>query len=364
MVMSLNEKFTALADEVRELSGTDTSKSIDDMTSDINSVNTAINEQDNLLVQLFTVIDSLPAAGSPETRPTLFPPTISFSDSTTVLTVKDNSNGSFTVDYDLYVNDEFVATLASKSEALKDYIEHTETIELKVQARADCFNSSAYTPSIIWVKYNADGTPGLAYTISSGGTYATCTGLGSATESEIEIASTIDGVPVTGIQQMAFQQKTSITKLTIGQNITGIGDQCFYGCANLKNVIFGPNPISCGNRSFMSCTSLESITVYTDISYLDVFYNCSNLTSATLLGNRSTYYNNFGTDFLGRCLKLKRLDISALTSALRLQAISDISGNNADLQIRVHPTLIDYYKSATNWAALADKIVTEFTNEI
>lgn len=363
MVMSLNEKFTALADEVRELSGTNTSKGIDDMTSDLNSVNTAINEQDNLLAQLFTVIDSLPAAGSPETRPTLFPPTISFNDTTTVLTVKDNSNGNFAVDYDLYVNDEFIATLASKSEALKDYIEHTETIELKVQARADCFNSSTYTPSIIWVKYNADGTPGLAYTISSGGTHATCTGLGSATDSEIEIASTVDGVPVTRTESMAFQ-KTYITKLTIGQNITSIGDQCFYQCTNLKNVIFSPNPINCGNRSFMGCTSLESITVYPDISKLDVFYNCGNLTNVTLLGNCSQYYNYFGTDFLGRCLKLKRFDISALTSTLTLKAISDISGDNADLQIRVHPTLIDYYKSATNWAALADKIVTEFTNEI
>jgi hypothetical protein len=40
--MSVNEKMTALADEIREVSGTTTSKSIDAMTSDVDAANAEI----------------------------------------------------------------------------------------------------------------------------------------------------------------------------------------------------------------------------------------------------------------------------------------------------------------------------------
>jgi hypothetical protein len=42
--MSVNSKMTALADEIRELSGTTTKKSLDAMTSDVDAANTEIAE--------------------------------------------------------------------------------------------------------------------------------------------------------------------------------------------------------------------------------------------------------------------------------------------------------------------------------
>ena len=41
---TVNEKMTALANEIRELSGTTTPKSIDEMTSDVDAANTEISE--------------------------------------------------------------------------------------------------------------------------------------------------------------------------------------------------------------------------------------------------------------------------------------------------------------------------------
>lgn len=61
--MSVNEKMTALADEVRELSGTESAKSIDAMTSDIDAANTEINEQAGLIEQIVTVLENKAAGG-------------------------------------------------------------------------------------------------------------------------------------------------------------------------------------------------------------------------------------------------------------------------------------------------------------
>ena len=53
---TVNEKMTALANEIRELSGTTTSKSIDAMTTDVNAANENINEQSNLISQISTLV--------------------------------------------------------------------------------------------------------------------------------------------------------------------------------------------------------------------------------------------------------------------------------------------------------------------
>lgn len=53
----------ALADEVRELSGTNTLKSIDAMTSDVDAANTEIAEQTELLEQIVTALEGKVAGG-------------------------------------------------------------------------------------------------------------------------------------------------------------------------------------------------------------------------------------------------------------------------------------------------------------
>lgn len=61
--MSVNSKMTALADEIRELSGTTTTKSIDAMTIDVDAANTEISEQMDLIAQITSALEGKAAGG-------------------------------------------------------------------------------------------------------------------------------------------------------------------------------------------------------------------------------------------------------------------------------------------------------------
>lgn len=63
---TVNEKMTALANEVRELSGTTTPKSIDAMTSDVNDANAEVSSQTDLIAQIKNTVDNLPEASKPQ----------------------------------------------------------------------------------------------------------------------------------------------------------------------------------------------------------------------------------------------------------------------------------------------------------
>lgn len=54
---TVNEKMTALANEIRELSGTTDTKSLDEMKVDVDAANTEITEQAELIAQITTALE-------------------------------------------------------------------------------------------------------------------------------------------------------------------------------------------------------------------------------------------------------------------------------------------------------------------
>lgn len=61
---TINEKMTALADEVRELSGVTTPLSIDNMTTEVSDANAEISEQMDLIAQISTALEGKASGGS------------------------------------------------------------------------------------------------------------------------------------------------------------------------------------------------------------------------------------------------------------------------------------------------------------
>lgn len=64
--MNANEKLTALADEVRELSGTTTTKGLDDMKNDVDAANAEIAEQVALISQITAALEGKTSGGGGE----------------------------------------------------------------------------------------------------------------------------------------------------------------------------------------------------------------------------------------------------------------------------------------------------------
>lgn len=270
-------------------------------------------------------------------QPTLFAPSIQLNSVLGTLTITDNKNGAFEVLYDLYADDNKLATLSSKTATLTDYMEHTETVEVKVQAIGTNFNSSEFSV-VEWTYFSAGGTVGLAYTLSSDGAYATCTSIGEAIDTDIEILALYEGVPVTEIGSKAFYSKQKITSVVIPDSVLSIGSEAFADCRGITSIVIGSSVTSIGYSAFNCCNHLPSMVIPASV-------------------------RSIGGDWIRYCWALKRVDFSTHTVIPSLTN-TWYHDTHADLQIKVPEVLYEEWKSATNWSYYANKIVTEFTNEV
>ena len=103
-------------------------------------------------------------------------------------------------------------------------------------------------------------TKGLTFTlINNDLEYEVSRYNGSSTE--VYIASTHNGKPVTSIGSFAFYSCRSLTSVTIGNSVTSIGGRAFFSCDSLISVIIGNSVTSIGDWAFYYCDSLTSIIV-------------------------------------------------------------------------------------------------------
>jgi len=64
--MSVNTKMTAIADEIRELSGTTEAMGLDAMASNVSNANTEIDNQEGLLAEIASALEGKAAGGNVE----------------------------------------------------------------------------------------------------------------------------------------------------------------------------------------------------------------------------------------------------------------------------------------------------------
>lgn len=155
----------------------------------------------------------------------------------------------------------------------------------------------------------------------------------------------------------AAEQENKLIERTIANyyndQLTTIGTYAFYACSNLQSVSC-PKATSVKGNGFMNCSALTSV----------------NLPMVTQLANYA---------FQG-CSSLEKLDLPALTSmqgavfsgntslvALILRSSKRCNLGNKNVftntpiangtgYIYVPSTLVDTYKTATNWSTYADQI--------
>ena len=70
----------------------------------------------------------------------------------------------------------------------------------------------------------------LSYALSEDGTFYICDGIGTVTGTDIEIADSVEGLPVKEIGENAFSGNKSLKRVLVSENVERIGKNAFNGC--------------------------------------------------------------------------------------------------------------------------------------
>ncbi len=149
-----------------------------------------------------------------------------------------------------------------------------------------------------------DGTLQLSYEDCPGGLLVTGTTVFETRK--IVIPSEVDGVPVIGIKDGAFEENDklreivlpdtlrsiearafygcdSLTEVVLPNSLEYIGDEAFFGCLKLEKVSFGENVRFIGNGAFSDCAALKEISALNvEEIGAQAFYFCESLTNVVI----------------------------------------------------------------------------------
>ena len=105
---------------------------------------------------------------------------------------------------------------------------------------------------------------GLLFELSSDAAYYILSGIGECTDTEINIPSTFNEMPMKEIGNGAFSNCSFIKSVIIPNSVTGIGEKAFNNCTALVDITIPDSVVSIGAAAFYNCESLENVYI-TDI---------------------------------------------------------------------------------------------------
>jgi hypothetical protein len=317
--MSVNSKMTAIADEIRELSGTTETMGLDAMASNLGEANNEVDSQAELLSQIATALEGK-AVGSEQATP--------------VISV--NSSGLIT------------ATAGDKSATKQLTTQAAKTITPSTSSQTavakDVYTTGVVTVAAIPSNYVV---PTGTLNITANGTYdvknyATATvnvegsgGGGNSSTEDALLMGTVSGEysnnRVTSIAAYAFSECTNLTSVDL-PNVTLIKDYAFNKCSNLANVSI-PSLVTMNQRAFYFCTKIAKLDL-------------PNLTSMAQYALAQCQY------LVTLILRSETVCTLANTNALTNTPIAKATTG----YIYVPSALVESYKSATNWSTYASQI--------
>ncbi|MBN2703380.1 MAG: leucine-rich repeat protein [Pontiellaceae bacterium] len=103
----------------------------------------------------------------------------------------------------------------------------------------------------------------------------------------VVIPGTIDGYPVTRIEDSAFEFCFSLTEVVIPDSVIGIGDSAFADCESLTKVVIPDNVTTIGVGAFRYCSSLTEVVFGSGVTTIgdEAFYKCIDLTEVVIPDN-------------------------------------------------------------------------------
>ncbi|MBR4034449.1 MAG: leucine-rich repeat protein, partial [Clostridia bacterium] len=162
-----------------------------------------------------------------------------------------------------------------------------------------------------------NGTPGLLYMINPDGKSASLVSVGDCRETEITVASSYNGYPVTTIGDSVFIDQNKLKSVTIPDTVTEIGYAAFSLCTSLTSIRIPESMTTIGGYAFSMCTSLSEIGLPAGITYIgrDAFTSCPikeiNLGDALESIEAEVFMN---------CTKLERIALPRSVRSIDLRA--------------------------------------------
>ena len=216
----------------------------------------------------------------------------------------------------------------------------------------------AYTaPGEYVIKLTVDGTMGFYGDFEFGSAILSCSADFDSRDfvyrnsaQKIEL-----GNGVTSIGQAAFAMCYSLASITIPNSVTSIELGVFYNCSSLASITLPNNVTSIGTYAFYNCYSLASITILNGVTSIEqeAFAMCYSLSSITMPNS----VTSIGEQAFDSCWSVAFYDFTACTSVPTLSGTSAFGNIAIDCQIRVPASLVDAWKTATNWSIYANYIV-------
>ena len=164
------------------------------------------------------------------------------------------------------------------------------------------------------------------------------------------------GKNVTSIGSNAFEYCYSLASITIPTGVTSIGSNAFQNCISLASITIPTGVTSIGSNAFDYCYSLASITIPTGVTSIDssTFKYCYSLASITI----PTGVTSIGSNAFQNCYGMRYYDFSECTAIPALSNTNAFSFIPSDCQMLIPSALYNNWKTATNWATYASKMVS------
>lgn len=189
--------------------------------------------------------------------------------------------------------------------------------------------------------------------------HATATTVGDCAFAYCNNLTKVSFPAVTKLNFEAFKSCTKLSSVSFPA-VASIDTNVFHGCNKLSNVNF-PLLRDIGMQAFMNCSKLSSVhfPVLSKIGY-GAFWNCESLNTANF-----PKVQQIGNYAFSNCYNLKSLyltgsSVCALTNSTAF-ASTPIGGYSASAgtygSIYVPTSLVDAYKSATNWTYFSSRFV-------
>lgn len=297
---TVNEKMTAIANEIRTLSGTTSAMGLDAMATHVGNANSEVDSQASLIAQIVTALNgkALDDGSSGAVEVQLQDKTVTPTTSAQIITADSGYDGldtvtvnamptatqatpSVTVNASGLITATTTQTAGYVSAGTKSGTKQLTTQSAKTvtptTAAQTAVESGVYTTGKITVAGDSNLVAGnIKNGVSIFGVTGTLTaGSGGSTEScENEI---LEG-------SLVNYTNSTVSKLR---------GYAFVNCTSLKTVNL-PSCSHIGAQAFQSCTSLTTASFETCISIASsAFQGCKNLTSISFPVCKSIYYRGF-----------------------------------------------------------------------